>query len=232
MTRKRGLLSLNIILPSIPVFGILMATTGCLAPGQTISTASAKPWKAEFDFHNAEIVEDRYLIIEIAPEDQNKAGVLSFGSVSIANSAWSGLYFGFPSQRQLLNLRIVDLQERTTRTVFDRQVAMGGWTQSLSSKEHRKLRFKNVLFFAARADDTTGDQQIDWDDASTVFSYDLDTGNLRRLSPSGYNALRYDFLGNRLLVALEKQEERGVFSIYESNPVSGEGTFVVEGMEP
>lgn len=218
---------MRLVLINSMMLAAAIPSVGCHGAAKSIPASSTRQLKAKFDLGSTTILEDRYIVIEIIPDDKSKNDLFPSGSFSISSSAWHRM-----NVRRSLNLKIVDLQERKTQTVFDRQVALGDWKLSLRNETPIRPRFKNKLILPARTEDTTGDNRIDWNDAMSIFAYDLVTGDLRRLSPTGYHTQRYHFVGDRLILAVEKKEKRGEVFIYESDPVGGEGSFVVQGLTP
>lgn len=227
MLRPRPLIALA-------AFAVLAgALPACTESGTRIALDSPAPLKAHFETDRADVVAGRFLLLPVRP-DKSKDTMFSSGSRVFSMSAWSGLYFGKGAyaSEQWLNLEVVDLQRNTHRTVFDRQVALGGWGHSFRDYQQGKLMFENLLILAARTEDTNDDQQIDSDDTALAYVYDLASTELHRIAPEGYSVEHMEVRDDGIVMVVEEAVAPHTLAVYLYEPRTKQGQFVVTGLKP
>jgi hypothetical protein len=229
------------------VSGIIV---GCTSPGAvpvSRGNAAAKSIAAEFDADRSMLLENRYLLVPITLDEPSQSAIY-FGSVSFSKGSWSGMGSGPWGSSTVLNIEIVDLQEKTHHRVFNHPVAVGQMDLTFneenqgkpaakihprpaSTEEQAPLAFPGHLVLHARTNDTTGDGQITWKDEVGLYAYDLIAGTLRRLSPEGYHVARARRWEEGILMVLLKQPERQEAAVYIHN-MAEKGYFAAQGLSP
>jgi hypothetical protein len=202
------------------------AAVGCTETrrGPAISTLSPEPLEAQFDFlFHAPVVSGRYLVLPVRLGDGAWTMLSMQGSTGLTSQSWAEMRMG-----RWLNLHIVDLQDGRHMTAVERQVALGEWHAALDHSPG--FPFPGLVLLVARAADTNGDRQIDEKDEIHAFAFDLASGTRRQLSPSGHSARRLEFQPERLLLTLSRPD--GSAAVYEVDPQTSVGRFVVERMRP
>lgn len=214
--------------------GVLAATlSACTQSGPRIALDSPRPLEPRFNPHRAEVVAGRFMLLPVGPAE-TKYAMFASGSFVFSGSAWTGLYFGKGAygSEQWLNVEVIDLQSGTHRTVFDRQVALGGWGQSFRAYERGELMFDSLLILAARTEDTNGDKQIDQDDAALAYVYNLASAELRQISPEGHSVERMEVRDDGIVLVLQGTDAPNTFAVYNFDPQSQQGRFIVTGLTP
>lgn len=216
---------------------------GCSMNQPTIPTQTAQPLAAEFVHNQAQVVNNRYLLLPQQRQLSKEWDGFTSGKFMIMSSAWSGFGSGsgFGGSGQL-NLTIVNLADGHRANLFDRQVALGTWDHSFrSTAESRadgasgasgELRFPNLLILTARAADTNNDRQIDDKDSVGAFQYNLSKSELRQFSPNGYHVAKVTLHDNRILLMLSKEPDRRETAVYTYEPNQSSGRFVAERLVP
>lgn len=213
------------------MLALAIAIGGCAYDGgPSIPVDTAEPFKASFSANQARIVEDRYALLPIVAKRSQSISIFS-GSTLISGSAWSG--FGFSSGgNPQLNLEVVDLETNANMRVFDRQVAMGYWQQSIRGDPLNSLYFTGVLILLARVEDTDQDGKITSHDASALYRFDLADGRRRRISPEGYHVSSFFFQGDQIVLFLLQEPEREETSVYVYTPATDKSKFVAQALKP
>ena len=190
-----------------------------------------KPLKAEFAFGASRLVGADYLLIPIRIKRLDSEG-FRIGQWSFSGSSWSSLGPAFGDGRNLLNIEVVDLANRTHRRVFDRQVAIGSMQLSFHFAPGPALNFEDLLIVSARASDLNGDNRIDVRDPVHLFAYKLSTGHIWQLSPDGHYLDSARIVGDRILMILHEQRDPSKTAVYSYDPAARTGDFVVRALTP
>lgn len=230
---------------------------GCRQPERGITMRSDSPIAPRIEDYQSRVVEDRYLLIPVRAD----ATKLKYSDTSKSMyewpivSAWTELsavledrpwsYYGLD-----LNLIVIDLHSGHTTKVFDRQVALGGFESSFCRGRTRNsvtrlepdgprtyepnhdcvLRFPGRLILVARTSDTDGDRSLTDKDAIEVFTFDLAKGERHLLTPQGYSTRNVRFTHDKIILLVGKPG--APLSIFECDPVTSEGRFVAQDVQP
>jgi len=233
-------MKIHLLLVSCACYG------ACISQELRIPTGNRHPLRAQFQAARTSVIEGRHLLIPIELEQSKHDDKVSFGSLSYSPSAWLGFWSGsgYYNSSRVLNLEIVDLSSTSHHRVFDRQVAVGTWEASfLTSQEPRRepsqdgnegerLRYPGLLILSARCEDSNTDKVIDRMDAGVVFAYSLDKHELRRLSPASFNIEGLHARSKDIVMVLRDTRTPYGMAVYECDPHSGTGKFVVQGLVP
>ena len=131
-----------------------------------------------------------------------------------------------------LNLEVVDLETNAHMRVFDHQVAMGYWQQSIRGDPLTSLYFTGVLILPARVEDTDQDGKITSHDASALYRFDLAERRRRRISPEGYHVSSFFFQSDQIVLFLLQEPEREETSVYVYTPAMDRGKLVAQALKP
>lgn len=218
------------ILNAVALLAVLPA---CTSQGTRISTNSPEPLRADFDVARTRVINDQYLVLPVELA-QSKHAVFSSGSFVYSKEAWFGgsVFTSGNTYGEWLNLTVIDLRNRSTRTVFDRQVALSEWRTLRQGNLWQAPAYTNTLLLCGRTRDTNDDQNIDHRDARMVYAYDLATATLRQLSPDGHSVIKMHEIEDRLIFVMRKLDDWDEVSVFTCDPLSGEGSFVADSMTP
>ena len=214
---------------------LLASALGCARPAITlrpaIPTGEAEPLKAQFAYHASRTVRDRHLLLPVRYEDARRKSSFLLGSFYSSSVAWTGSGFGTRSSgRYWLNLAVMDLFTGDHRRVFDRQVALISWDASW--KGVGELWFDGLLVLSARAEDTNADERIDENDAILLYTYDLSSHELVRISPEGYSLQHIERQTDTLILFLTAPDRDQTASIYAYRPSERQGSFYARELRP
>lgn len=210
----------------------------CETAGPAIPIDKPKPLRSVFALWQTEIVADRYLLLPVEPWEDTKDSFPGFasGSFFISPMAWSGSLLGKGYAQRRLNLRVVDLRDGHDESVFDHQVALGGWERSFrpveSAEPGRRLWFVDKLILTARSEDTNGDRQIDARDCASVFIYDLATREIQRISPEYWSVADLKIVNDTILMMMQEAASGQNAAVYVYEPKRGQGRFLAQGLTP
>jgi hypothetical protein len=214
------------------------ALTGCVynAGGRPVPANNEKPVKAGFEIGQAEVIDERFMLLPVDLEgDKFK---FASTSVFVSPSAWSGSSFGSYHHDQAVNIVIADLADGTAHHLFDRPVAIGGWGLSYIPDSKPKLRFADTILFYARTSDLDKDNYLTDEDPLWLYRYSLSQRRLKRISPPGYQVVRTHPFDTYILLTLVRKTTKtttqptGHLSIYRYHVDSDQGKMVIEDLKP
>lgn len=231
---------------TITLLGLLGAAGvlgGCsLADERGIAVHEAEPLKARLAGGEAVVADGRWLLVPHGLAEAKSKDEFLLGSWGISGSAWWGSGFGLGGhgdRGQWLNLSVVDLDSGRQARVFDRQVALRSWSLSLSGGDARELRYDRRLVLLARTADTNDDGQIDLQDDTRLYVYDLATWALSPLTPEGISVEQVRVLpragaGTKydLVCLVGRQPNAQESAAYLVNVTTGEGAYAGEWLKP